>query len=175
MTSQELVEAVRILGYYPKEFHRPATPEEEDERLLAHRIRKGLIKANFFTQTQITELDELRRTSIHPRDREKSDQLLLEAQEEPSPMEGFADEAENRLDQDLLLLSSGHRTRQRFSQQQGNGFCTGHSLSCQMDFKPVDMRSRDTIAFAADRMQSLSSESDAESEFEIGFGIGCRF
>ena len=26
-------------------------------------------------------------------------------------MEGFADEAENRLDQDLLLLASGNRTR----------------------------------------------------------------
>ena len=40
-----------------------------------------------------------------------SAQLLEEAQEPPNPMEGFADEAENRLDQDLLQLASGNRTR----------------------------------------------------------------
>ena len=48
---------------------------------------------------------------MHPRDRDRSAQLLEEAQEPPNPMEGFADEAENRLDQDLLQLASGNRTR----------------------------------------------------------------
>ena len=48
---------------------------------------------------------------MHPRDRAMSAQLLEEAQEPPNPMEGRADEAENRLDQDLLLLASGNRTR----------------------------------------------------------------
>ena len=48
---------------------------------------------------------------MHPRDRAMSAQLPEEAQEPPNPMEGFADEAENRLDQDLLLLASGNRTR----------------------------------------------------------------
>ena len=40
-----------------------------------------------------------------------STQLLQEAQVPPNPMDGFANEAENRLDQDLLLLASGNRTR----------------------------------------------------------------
>ena len=39
-----------------------------------------------------------------------SAQLLEAAQEPPNPMEGFADEAENRLDQDLLLLVNGDHT-----------------------------------------------------------------
>jgi hypothetical protein len=41
-----------------------------------------------------------------------SAQLLEEAQEPPNPMECFADEAENKLDQDLLLLASGNRTKE---------------------------------------------------------------
>ena len=104
------MDQVRRWWYYPEELNNPITPEEKDERLLASRIRKAQT-ANLFSPEQLDELTEMRRTSIHPRDRAKSDQLLEEAQEEPSPMEGFADEAENRLDQDLLLLSSGHRTR----------------------------------------------------------------
>ena len=64
-----------------------------------------------FTPAERIEIDELRRTFVHPRDRARSAQLLEEAQEPPNPMEGFADEAENRLDQDLLQLASGNRTR----------------------------------------------------------------
>ena len=48
---------------------------------------------------------------MHPRDLAQSAALLGKAQEPRDPMEGFADEAENRLDQDLMLLTSGHRNR----------------------------------------------------------------
>ena len=36
---------------------------------------------------------------------------IAEAEEPPNPMEGFADEAVNRIDQDLLMLESGIRTK----------------------------------------------------------------
>ena len=48
---------------------------------------------------------------MHPTDRARSEELLEQAQEPPDPMESFADDAENKLDQDLMLLANGHRTR----------------------------------------------------------------
>ncbi len=42
----------------------------------------------------------------------RSTELPEAAEQPPDPMEGFADVAENRLEQDLLILSSGQRTRQ---------------------------------------------------------------
>ncbi len=48
---------------------------------------------------------------MHPVDLARSTQLIEEAEQPPDPMEGFADEATNRLEQDLLILASGQRTR----------------------------------------------------------------
>ena len=36
---------------------------------------------------------------------------IAEAEESPNPMEGFAEQASSRIDQDLLMLESGIRTR----------------------------------------------------------------
>ena len=105
--AEELMDAVRRLGYYPKELSTPTTDQEQQEAQLAmmlrRRLRRNCRAGLRFSIAQQDELKELRRTSIHPRDRDRSAQLLEEAQEPSNPMECFADEAENRLDQDLLL------------------------------------------------------------------------
>ena len=57
------------------------------------------------------ELKSLEEESVHPLDVARSTRLIEEAEQPPDPMEGFADVAQNRLDQDLLILASGERTR----------------------------------------------------------------
>ena len=99
---RELIDAVKTLGYFPKET-KSAGPEEKA-------LAKNILRCQF-TPAERIEINELRRTSVHPSDRARSAQIVKEAQESPNPMEGFADEAENRLDQDLLQLASGNRTR----------------------------------------------------------------
>ena len=76
---RELIDAVKTLGYFPKET-KSVGPEE---KALAKNIRRCQ-----FTPAEQTEIDGLRRTSVHPRDRDRSAQLLEEAQEPPNPMEG---------------------------------------------------------------------------------------
>ena len=73
-------------------------------------IRKAL-RDDHCTPAQKALMNELKRTLLDSRDQAMSARLLEEAQEAPDPMQGFADEAENRLDQELLLFASGHRTR----------------------------------------------------------------
>ena len=82
----------------------------EKKRKLAHNIHQGR-KRKSFTLAQEIELNELRKNSVHPRDRVLSAKLLEEAQEPANPMEGCAGDSENRLGQDLLLLANGYRTR----------------------------------------------------------------
>ena len=65
-----------------------------------------------FTVAQEEELDELRRKLVHPRHLDMSKKLLAQAQLPANPMEGFAGDSENRLEQDLLLLANGYRTRE---------------------------------------------------------------
>ena len=77
---------------------------------MAERISRAL-RANRFQPDELAQLDELKRTSGHPCDVAQSAELLEKAQEPPDPMESYADEAENKLEQDLMLLSNGHRTR----------------------------------------------------------------
>ena len=69
---RELIDAVKTLGYFPKET-KSVGPEE---KTLAKNIRRCQ-----FTPAEQTEIDGLRRTSVHPRDRDRSAQLLEEAQE----------------------------------------------------------------------------------------------
>ena len=107
---QELIDAVQTLGFFPKET-KPTGDEGKEEFQLAAKIRKAR-ERQLFTPAEQIELNELKRTLVHPRDCAMSAQLLEEAQEPPNPMECFADEAENRLDQDLLLLASGNRTKE---------------------------------------------------------------
>ena len=85
---QELIDAVKTLGFWPKET-RPTGDEGTEEykltmkaRDLAEKIRRHRHR---FTSAERIELDELQRTSVHPRDRAMSAQLLQEAQEPPNP------------------------------------------------------------------------------------------
>ena len=104
-----LINAVKKLGFYPKE--RKAKDEDgQKECKLAHNIRMAHTK-KLFTPAQLTELEELKQNLVHPRDRATSATLLAAAQEPPNAMEGFAGDSENRLEQDLLLLANGYRTR----------------------------------------------------------------
>ena len=60
---QELIDAVKTLGFFPKET-RPTGDEGMQEFQLALKIRRCQ-----FTPAERIEIDELRRTSVHPRDR----------------------------------------------------------------------------------------------------------
>ncbi|MDA8609370.1 hypothetical protein N9L19_00485, partial [bacterium] len=99
---------VMRLGHYPKET-RASKGGDGKASNLAYRLRKARA-AKKYTAAQESKLDELRRTAVHPRDAARSADLLTEAQEPPDPMEGFSDEAEHKLDQYLMLLTSGQRT-----------------------------------------------------------------
>ena len=101
----ELMDEVRRLGHYPKE-----TKSNPSESKLARKLRKAL-KDEWFNQAQLDELQHLRQQSVHPREAARSMELMQAAEEPPDPMEGFADVAENSLEQDLLILASGQRTR----------------------------------------------------------------
>ena len=115
---------MRSLGYYPKE----SWDVPKEERQTARQIRDAR-HDNRFTTAQLTELDELQRTSVQPLDRARSTEFLEKAQEPRNPMEGFANEAKNRLDQCLLLLSSGHRTRDL--QQELKQYCVEQTYLLQ--------------------------------------------
>ena len=92
-----LLDAVKELGFYPKETK--ATDDAgKNECHLAYKIRKAR-KNQLFTAAQEMELEQLRQTSVHPRDRALLAKLLAEAQEPCNPMEGVATESK-----DLLLL-----------------------------------------------------------------------
>ena len=60
---RELIDAVKTLGFFPKET-RPTGDEGMQEFQLALKIRRCQ-----FTPAERIEIDELRRTSVHPRDR----------------------------------------------------------------------------------------------------------
>ena len=103
---------MRALGYYPKETQPTGDPgTEEFKQALKDTTLTWKLRRSGCTPEQRALADKLKRTLVHPQDRAMSARLLEEAQEAPNPMEGFADEAENRLDQELLLFASGHHTR----------------------------------------------------------------
>ena len=61
LIGQELIDAVKTLGFFPKET-RPTSDEGREEYLLARKIQR-----HPFTPAQRIELNELKRTSVHPR------------------------------------------------------------------------------------------------------------
>ena len=92
---------VRDLGRYPKE----STNRSLAERRLAEKLCRAR-KAKKFSSEQEAELKVLQQLEIESRVAGG----IAEAEEPPNPMEGFAEEAESRIDQDLMLLESGIRT-----------------------------------------------------------------
>ena len=102
---QKLINEIKELGHYPRESRGSLI-----ECRLLRRLRDA-IKFSSFEATELAEVKDLQLRSVHPIDKARSSRLLEEAEQPPDPMEGFADEATNRLDQDLLILASGQRTR----------------------------------------------------------------
>ncbi len=99
---EEVMQQVRDLGRFPKE----SAGRSVAERQLGWLVRKGL-KAKQFSPEQEAELQALQQAERDGKTRLR----IAEAEERPNPMEGFAEEAGNRIDQDLLLLESGIRNK----------------------------------------------------------------
>ena len=96
------MQQVRDLGHYPKESRRG-----KEERQLAEQIRRAK-KEKQLSPEQEAELEALQQAERDAR----AESRIADAEEKQNPMEGFADEAENRIDQDLLMLESGIRNRE---------------------------------------------------------------
>ena len=124
----KVVQQVRDLGHYPK---RNAVCSLA-ERQLAEKLCRAL-KAKQLSPEQEAELDALRVASqgaekkakqfspeqeaeleaLQQAERDaRAEARIADAEEPPHPMEEFAEEAENRIDQDLLMLESGIRTKE---------------------------------------------------------------
>ena len=101
-TAEELMQEVRNLGRYPKEgLTRPT-----DEIHLAEKLRKAR-SAKQISAEQEAELKALQQAEKDAKDAAD----IAEARDKPNPNEGFADEAHNKIDQDLMMLENGIRTR----------------------------------------------------------------
>ena len=96
------MQQVREVGRLPKESRRGSA-----EQQLAEQIRRAR-KAKQFTPEQKAELEALQQAERDAR----AEARIADAEEPPNPMDGFAEEAENRIDQDLLMLESGIRTKE---------------------------------------------------------------
>ena len=87
-----LMEDIRILGRLPREC-------KPDECTLARKLDNAKRRKRLSTE-QLAEIEEIRaRTTEAP----------TEADAPPDPLDPFADEAANRLEQDLLMASNGMR------------------------------------------------------------------
>ena len=102
--TEVLLQQVRDLGRYPKE----NAGRSLAERQLAEKIRRAR-KAKQISPEQEAELKALQQAESDARVAAR----IAEAEELPNPMEGFAEEAHSRIDQDLLMLESGIRTKVR--------------------------------------------------------------
>ena len=100
--AEELMQQVRDIGHYPKESRRGSA-----EQQLAEQIRRAR-KAKQFSPEHEAELQALQQAERDAR----AEARIADAEEPPNPMEGFAEEAENRIDQDLLMLESGIRSKE---------------------------------------------------------------
>ena len=90
------MEEIRALGHYPKR-KRIAGGEEN---LLAHRVAKA-VKQKIFNAEQTAELLSL-----------QGARALQEAELPVDPLDPFADEAANRIEQDLLMATNGFRPKE---------------------------------------------------------------
>ena len=96
------MQEVRSLGRYPKE----GLTRSPAEQHLAEKLRKTRT-AKQFSPEQEAELKALQQA-------EKDAKVaadIAEARDKPNPNDGFADEAHNKIDQDLMMLENGIRTR----------------------------------------------------------------
>ena len=100
--TEVLLQQVRDLGRYPKE----NAGRSLAERQLAEKIRRAR-KTKQCSPEQEAELQALQQAESDTRAAAR----IAEAEEPPNPMEGFAQEAQSRIDQDLLMLESGIRTK----------------------------------------------------------------
>ena len=96
------MQQVRDLGRYPKESRRGSAEEQ-----LAEKLRRAR-KAKQFSPEQEAELQALQQAESDARAAAR----IAEAEEPPNPMEGFAEEAQSRIDQDLRMLESGMRNKE---------------------------------------------------------------
>jgi hypothetical protein len=96
-----LMRDIRALGRLPNEFKNPVGDAQVAERRLAinHRYAKNNTR---LSPAHLEELLQLTRRSIQP---------LTEVDAPPDPRDPFADEAANRLEQDVLMAMNGFRPR----------------------------------------------------------------
>ena len=97
-----MVEDIKKFGRIPKR-NSGTSEQQRSANSLAERFQRH-------KKISAEVLEELR-TLVDPRDLAMSARLLEEAQEAPHPKEGVADEAEYKLDHELLLLANGHQSR----------------------------------------------------------------
>jgi hypothetical protein len=102
--AEGLVKEVKELGHYPTHVRSSLT-----EWNLAQRVQRALgsTQGGASQPAALAELQALRQEALQDR----AAQMLKEAEQPPDPMQAFADEACNKLDQELLILSCGDRTR----------------------------------------------------------------
>ena len=99
-TSEQLLQDIRAFGRVPKAV-RGSSEAQVRERNLEKRLRKARVWGHV-SDAQEAELAELRAIEIGG---------LAEADAPPDPLDPFADDAANRLEQDLLMFSNGIRPR----------------------------------------------------------------
>ena len=92
-----LMQAIRTLGRLPKETRKAP----KDERQLAEKLRRAR-RAGQLSGEEEAELAAMSANEIG---------TLEEADAPPDPMDPFADEAANRLEQDVLMATNGIRPR----------------------------------------------------------------
>ena len=97
--AEDVMADVRTLGRVPK-LVRGQDPEQIAERNLAQRLRH-VRAAGRLTLEHEAELATLIEQALGP---------LEEVDAPPDPLDPFADEAENRLEQDLLMMANGIRS-----------------------------------------------------------------
>ena len=96
-----IMKEIRALGYIPK--------RHSEQSQVAKRYNKA-VKSNILSSEQIGEAEAL--TAAHTASLAQSLHPPPEACAPPDPLDAFAEEAANRLEQDLLMASSGMRTKQ---------------------------------------------------------------
>ena len=96
----QLLQDIRALGRIPKEV-RGSSEAQLQERRLAEKLRKAK-HAGLLSAAQDSELAELKASELGG---------LAEAEAPPDPLDPFADDAANRLEQDLLMFTNGIRPR----------------------------------------------------------------